>query len=276
MTRVIEWLLGVFGTPGASPQRAGTSLALYVRMRIPLKIHRIAGGMAYSYLLETPAALFLVDGGMRGTGRRILRRIAQIGRKPEQLAFAIVTHGHPDHFGGLAEVQEASGCVIVCHPSHAETIRTGHGIVSPGLNAFGRIYERIARLTLPKLRLPKLRRVVSVADGARLHRFGLPGRIMYTPGHSTGDLTLVLDDGSAFVGDLVQGRRIPRVTPPEFSIMAVDVPDMFASWLRLLRSGAKVLYPGHGHVVTIEEMASVFRRTTRRRRLRARTEGSAA
>ena len=93
--------------------------------------------MAYSYLIETDEALFLVDGGMVGTGGNVLRRIASIGRRPEELVFALVTHAHIDHFGGLAEVQAASGCVIVCHPTHADVVRGGHGIVSPGLTGFG-------------------------------------------------------------------------------------------------------------------------------------------
>jgi hydroxyacylglutathione hydrolase len=225
-----------------------------------MEVHRIFGLMAYSYLIETPDALFLVDGGMAGTGRRILDKIASIGRKPRDLVFALVTHGHADHFGGLSEVQEASDCTIICHPAHAETVSSGHGIVSPGLNGIARIYERIAQKVLPKLRLPKLRHVLGVRDGMKLHEFGLPGRVLYTPGHSSGDLTLVLDDGSAFVGDLVQGRRVPRITPPEFSIMAVDEPAMFASWRLLLDSGAKVVYPGHGQVVTIDEILPVFKR----------------
>jgi hydroxyacylglutathione hydrolase len=230
-----------------------------------MEIHRIAGLMSHTYLIETGAALFLVDGGIMGTGSKILRKIAQIGRKPEELLFAFVTHGHADHFGGLAEVQDASDCAIICHPSHADTIRTGRAIVSPGLNFFGKVYERIAQATLPKLTLPKLRRVMTVEDGDELHQFGLEGRVLYTPGHSSGDLTLLLDDGCAFVGDLVQGRRIPKVTPPEFSIMAVDEPAMFASWRALLDSGAKVLYPGHGNVVTIDEIAPVFRRAVARK-----------
>jgi hydroxyacylglutathione hydrolase len=234
-----------------------------------MRIHRIFGLMAYSYLIETSGALFLVDGGMAGTGHKILERIAQIGRKPEHLLFALVTHAHADHFGGLAEVQEASGCAIICHPSHAETIRTGRGIVSPGLNAIARIYERIAGYVLPKLKLPKLRRVITAEDGDELHGFGLPGRVLHTPGHSSGDLTLVLDDGSAFVGDLVQGRRISKLTPPEFSIMAVDEPAMFASWRVLLESGAKVVYPGHGQVVTVEEIVPVFQRAAARKARRA-------
>jgi hydroxyacylglutathione hydrolase len=234
-----------------------------------MRIHRVPGLMAYSYLIDTGPALYLVDGGMAGTGRKILRLIGEIGRKPDELLFALVTHAHADHFGGLAEVQEASGCAIVCHPSHTETVRSGLGIVSPGLTMFGKIYERIATVALPKLVLPGLRRVMTVEDGAALHDFGLAGRIMYTPGHSTGDLTLILDDGRAFVGDLVQGRRIPRITPPEFSIMAVDEPAMLASWRRLLESGARVLYPGHGSVVTLDEIRPVFHRAIARQARKA-------
>lgn len=229
-----------------------------------MRIHRIPGLMAYSYLIESGSRLFLVDGGFLGTGRNVLARIAKIGRKPEELVFALVTHAHADHFGGLDVVQKASGCDIVCHPAHAETIRSGGGIVSPGLNVFARIYERIAHVALPKLRLPRLTRVSGIEDRAKLHRHGLPGQVLYTPGHSTGDLTLVLDDGSAFVGDLVQGRRIPRLTPPEFSIMAVDARAMLASWRILLASGAKVIYPGHGGIVTVDEILPVFRRAVAR------------
>lgn len=226
--------------------------------------------MAYSYLIETAEALFLVDGGMAGTGHNILKRIAEIGRRPEELLFALVTHAHADHFGGLAAVQDASECAIICHPSHATTVRTGGNIVSPGLTVFGKIYERIANAALPKLTLPKLRRVVTVEDGTDLHSMGLPGRVLYTPGHSSGDLTLVLDDGSAFVGDLVQGHRISEVTPPEFSIMAVDEPAMFASWRVLLKSGAKVLYPGHGKISTIDAIKPVYHRAIARKVRRAR------
>lgn len=230
-----------------------------------MRIHRINGLMAHSYLIETAEALFLVDGGMVGTGRRILKRIAAIGRRPEDLRFAVLTHAHLDHFGGLAEVQAASGCAVICHPRHAETARRGDGIVSPGLNAFGKIYKVLADLVLPRLRLPRLGRVLEASNGMRLHDQGLAGRLMHTPGHSTGDLTLVLDEGHAFVGDLVQGRRIPKITPPEFSIMATDESQMFSSWRVLLESGAKVIYPGHGKIVTIDEIIPVYRRALARR-----------
>lgn len=241
-----------------------------------MEIHRIPGLMAYAYLIETADALFLVDGGMAGTGRKILKRIAEIGRKPQELLFAVVTHAHADHFGGLEEVQEATGCAIICHPEHEDTVRSGGNLVSPGLNIWAKIYERIAHFALPKMRLPRLKRVLTVEDGTDLHALGLPGRVLHTPGHSHGDITLVLDDGSAFVGDLVQGRRIPNVTPPEFSIMAVDEPAMISSWRKLIESGAKRIYPGHGTIGHIAELLPVFRRRVARQTRRARRLKTAA
>ena len=241
-----------------------------------MRIHRIPGVFAYSYLIETVESLFLVDGGMVGTGDRVLRRIAKIGRLPGELRFALVTHAHIDHFGGLAEVQQASGCSIVCHPSHVDTLRAGGGLVSPGLNFFAKCYEVIAGFALPKMRLPRLERVSGVEDGSSMERFGLDGRILYTPGHSTGDLTVVLDDGSAFVGDLVQGPRLPGLTPPEFSIMAVDEPAMLASWRALIDSGAKRLFPGHGAVVALSRIMPVFRRAHAEKDLRDLRAAAAA
>lgn len=225
-----------------------------------MEIHRINGVMAYAYLIETATGLFLIDAGIEGTGRKVLRLIAKLGRKPDELLATFITHAHADHFGGLGEVQEATGCEVFCHPAHRDTLRSGAGLVSPGLNFFGRSYEKVARVLLPKLTLPKIARVRSLADGEALHTLGLPGRVLHTPGHSRGDLTVVLDQGAAFVGDLVQGPRIPRLSPPEFSIMAVDEQGMLASWKKLLESGAKTLYPGHGSILPSEQIKPLWRR----------------
>jgi glyoxylase-like metal-dependent hydrolase (beta-lactamase superfamily II) len=242
-----------------------------------MRIHRIPGFFAHSYLIETPDALFLVDGGMLGTGRHILRRITSIGRRPEQLEFALVTHAHIDHFGGLAAVQKASGCAILCHPEHVDALRAGGGgLVSPGLTSRARLYERIAGFVLPKVRLPRLEQVSAIGDGASARPFGLAGRFLHTPGHSTGCLTLVLDAGDAFVGDLVQGSRAGGVVPPEFSIMAVDERGMLASWRALIESGATRLFPGHGGVVSIDRIMPVFHRANAARALLDRLTAAAA
>jgi hydroxyacylglutathione hydrolase len=231
-----------------------------------MRIHRIQSVAAYSHLIETDEGLYLVDAGMVGHGRSILRRIRDIGRDPSELKLAIVTHGHADHFGGLPEIlDEVTGFEIIAHPAHARTVATGGVLISPGLNPYSRFYEFIARASIPRIGLRGVGTVIALDDGARLDEYGLPGRIIYTPGHSTGDISLLLDDGAAFVGDAVQGRRIPRVTRPEMPNMALDVDEVLASWRVLLDAGATTIYPAHGSVVTDEDLRPVLQRIVARR-----------
>ena len=238
-----------------------------------MKIHRIQSVAAYSHLIETDEALFLVDAGMVGHGRAILRRIRDIGRDPGEIRLAIVTHGHADHFGGLPEIlDEAPGFEIVAHPEHARVVATGNVLISPGLNPYSRIYELLARTSLPRIGLRGVGSVIALDDGARLDDYGLPGRIIYTTGHSAGDISLVLDDGTAFVGDAVQGRRIPGLTPPELPNMALDVDDVLASWKLLLDAGAETIYPAHGSVVSAGELRPVLDRKLARREARVGAE----
>ena len=225
-----------------------------------MRIHRVHGIAAYSFLLETDDALFVVDAGMTGQGRQMLRLISRLGRKPEELRLAVITHAHADHFGGLAEIQDVAEFDVAIHPEHAAVLDAGEVILSPPLNPISATYLAFARHYLPLTGMRGARNVTPLEDGARLDEWGLAGRILYTPGHSAGDISLLLDDGSAFVGDTVQGRRIPGIGQPEFPNMAVDMPAVVESWERLLGEGATTFYPAHGTVVTAEDLLPVLAR----------------
>ena len=242
-----------------------------------MNIHRIQSVAAYSHLIETDDALYLVDAGMVGHGRTILRRIRDIGRDPSEIRLAIVTHGHADHFGGLPEILDAApGIETVVHPEHARVVATGNVVISPGLNPYSKLYEFLARTSLPRIGLRGVGSVIALDDGARLDEYGLPGSIVYTTGHSAGDISLVLDDGTAFVGDTVQGRRIPGITPPELPNMALDVDDVLASWKLILDAGASLIYPAHGSVISAAELRPVLERKLARREARSAAEQASA
>lgn len=229
-----------------------------------MRIHRLHGISAYSHLIETDEALFLVDSGAPGHGATILRAIRAIGRRPDELRLAIVTHGHADHFGGIAELQAIADFPVATHPAHTEAVGTGAILVSPGFGPIMSLYELFARVALPLSGLRGALHVFSVADGESLSGFGLPGHIVYTPGHSDGDISVVLDDGSAFVGDTVQGRRIPGLTSPGLPGMGLNVDAIFASWRKLLAADVTTIYPAHGSVITARELRPVLDRAEAR------------
>jgi endoribonuclease LACTB2 len=86
-------------------------------------------------------------------------------------------------------------------------------------------------------------RVIS-ADHSRsvLEQLGIAGEIVHTPGHSDDSVSLILDTGVAFTGDL----------PPP-SMVADDArPIVAESWLRLWARGVRQIYPGHGPARPIE------------------------
>jgi glyoxylase-like metal-dependent hydrolase (beta-lactamase superfamily II) len=67
-----------------------------------------------------------------------------------------------------------------------------------------------------------------------LGRMGIAGEIVHTPGHSDDSVSLLLDDGSAFTGDLA----------PE--VYSYDNPVALDSWRLLRERGARLVYPAHG------------------------------
>ena len=63
-------------------------------------------------------------------------------------------------------------------------VATGNVLISPGLNPYSKFYEFLARTSLPRVGLRGVGTVIALDDGARLDEYGLPGSIIYTPGHS--------------------------------------------------------------------------------------------
>ena len=79
--------------------------------------------------------------------------------------------------------------------------------------------------------------VVTAADSRNLLAdMGLAGEVVHTPGHSDDSVSLVLDNGWVFTGDL----------PPEGLATSESESAVIRSWEALRARGATTVYPGHG------------------------------
>jgi glyoxylase-like metal-dependent hydrolase (beta-lactamase superfamily II) len=77
---------------------------------------------------------------------------------------------------------------------------------------------------------------------ALLEQIGIRGEILSTPGHSDDSVSVLLDDGSVFTGDL---------TPLEGAWGAAG-EVVKSSWRMLQERGGKMIYPAHGPVRKFE------------------------
>ncbi|MFF8772525.1 MBL fold metallo-hydrolase [Kitasatospora sp. NPDC015120] len=143
----------------------------------------------------------LVDAGTPGSGRRIVDQVAAHGVDPQDIRLLVVTHGHIDHFGSAAELRRLTGAPIAAHAADLGPYRTGR-VREPYLptGPMGRLMARNPKLhehTEP------FEPDLLVHGESGLADFGVDGRVIPTPGHTAGSVSVLTDDGELVAGDLI-------------------------------------------------------------------------
>lgn len=160
----------------------------------------LRGGNAF---LLVEGRLTLIDTGMKGSSRRLLRFLRRMGRSPEEIGLILLTHYHVDHAGGLAEVQRLTRAPTLAHRSDAPYIR--HGLPQP-LPVRG-LLRLLLRPLQPLMRNPPAR-VDRELEGGEELEVGGGLKVIHTPGHTPGSLSFYLPEKKlVLAGDTLQNRR---------------------------------------------------------------------
>ena len=88
-----------------------------LRMQLPIRMPGLGHVNCYAILDARGAAV--VDPGLPGPGtwRAIQDRLRQADLEVRHVHTVIVTHSHPDHFGGAARFAKETGAAVVAHRS---------------------------------------------------------------------------------------------------------------------------------------------------------------
>ena len=71
--------------------------------------------------METEETRILIDAGL--SGRQIRKRLASIGRAPENLTGIVITHEHSDHIQGLALLAQKLNIPVYCNRDTADALQ---------------------------------------------------------------------------------------------------------------------------------------------------------
>jgi len=176
------------------------------------------------WVVSAGTSRLLVDLGWPGTMSRMLAYLTRMDVPLEQIRYGLATHYHIDH-AGLAQELKRAGVPLLVLDVQVPAIQAMKTWIKPQDN-----YVDITLQDNVTISFPESRSV--------LERIGIAGEIVHTPGHSDDSVSLLLDDGSVFTGDL---------THPAFAGEA-DAEIVAASWRLLRDRGATRVYPGHGPV----------------------------
>jgi len=172
------------------------------------------------YLLDSGSHRILIDSGFPGKLNDLGRAMRPSGFCVQSIDYLFVTHFHVDHAGAVQELKN-NGVEFILFDIQSNAIAE---------------MERMTLSKWPYVLLERNDRMLSIDQSrAFLYEIGIEGHFVHTPGHSDDSISLLLDSGETFTGDLRAEFLLDDASSLESK-----------SWHELRKLGAQRVYPSHG------------------------------
>ncbi len=194
-----------------------------------LKAFTVGPMEANCYILYNPDKRegLIIDPGAEGS-----RLIKFIKQEKISINYIINTHGHPDHIGANRKIKEHTNAPILIHQYDAPMLTKSESVLS---------------LIFP-LESSSPPADTFIKDGDLIKCAGMKLKVLHTPGHTPGGISLLIDD-SIFTGDTLFSGSIGRSDLPGGSqeVLLNSIKKILSLDENL------IIYPGHGPSTTVSE-----------------------
>lgn len=98
---------------------------------------------------------------------------------------------------------------------------------------------------------------ITISEEYPLDEYGIPGKVIPTPGHTAGSLTVIVDRKNAIVGDIAM--KFPLLSRRSYEpIVAHDMDQVYKSWQKIIDEGVETIYPAHGKIVDAKVLKALI------------------
>lgn len=200
---------------------------LLSKKSLTLRVYAVGELKTNCYILEYDGDAMVIDPGDEAVILLSHLKALRGGR----LKYIVLTHGHCDHIGAVD---------IVAREMGGELIMGGADMpmLPDPMKNFSHYFGDPVKVTA---------RPREAVDGEELSLGSMVFRVLHTPGHSEGSIS-IHGDGKVFCGDLLFRGSIGRTDFPggDHDLLLASVRD------RIFPLGGKTeIYPGHGEKTTV-------------------------
>jgi glyoxylase-like metal-dependent hydrolase (beta-lactamase superfamily II) len=214
-------------------------------MEIIANVHLIPNIVANPYLIVDSNGLALIDAGLPGSDKKILKYISGLGYAPSDLKWIIITHSDMDHIGGLSAIKKTSGARVCASAIESEAMSKGSSSRKiKSRNFFRKLLMGVAGRLMKPTPIPADE---ILSEGQVLPLLG-GLRVIETPGHTPGHISLFSPStGILFTGDSIISREGGLVR--SLQSLTWDEVKADESARKQAALGARIVCSGHGPVV---------------------------
>jgi glyoxylase-like metal-dependent hydrolase (beta-lactamase superfamily II) len=174
------------------------------------------------WVISAGTSRLLVDLGWPGMVGELLTNLRRKDIPLAEIRYGLATHYHIDHAGAAQDLKKL-GMRLLVTEEQVPAIPVMKQWTKPRDN-----YTEITTHDNVVIKTSESRGILAA--------IGIAGEIVHTPGHSDDSVSLVLDSGVAFTGDLTSEQMVANEDPVVVA----------RSWQALRDRGVRTIYAGHG------------------------------
>ncbi len=187
-------------------------------------IQKLRYGNTNTYFIRGTKGGLLIDTDYAGTLPLFFKAIKEAGIGIKEISFLLATHYHPDHCGLAGELQKLGVTLLLTD------VQKDHVHFSDGL------FARDKHLHFEPV-TETMTKVISCAESREfLAGLGISGEIIRTPSHSEDSISLILDSGECFTGDL---------EPVSYLGAYDENPPLEKDWESIMEHDPKIIHYAH-------------------------------
>ena len=196
---------------------------------------RLKYGNTNTFFIPGKSGGLLIDTDYAGTLQAFFRALKTNHLELDDISYVMPTHCHPDHVGLIGELQKL-GVRLLLIDSQLATVHFPDEILGRDKH-------------LRYVSIDENQATVIPCDESRefLRSIGIEGAIISTPSHSEDSVSVILDGGECFVGDL---------EPYEYLDGYDDNPQLENDWDLILSMKPKRILYAHANEKVLEERSN--------------------